>query len=409
MINIKYITKRAIPTMVATVTALSAYSCSTKKENSEKEKMNINNSAYTLEQYTDIPYLYSIKSYDSEKAKGTSYEINPIEKSYDTKCVPATFKNYIDEKNITWEDLKLTVNNSKFDEYHKQLLLRGINNLQKNNFNIDLSAINYNIKNINIEYVDEYHDKNVLGEFSCFEHKIRLLKNINNQKKYEIVFLHEMLGHGMTDAYIEDSKVYCSIDTPTYVIDENDKYIGYSLYGEGFTESTAQIIALKALDNDLCEEYMSGYDLVMAEQLMLCKDNNCELDEYANYGVDCLIKKMKQNKIDNPYEILAMISHNLEISKIQEKMEISSDEVMYNYFIERIQDELESGTSFTELNDKIRNVFGSLYDYIITIEDSSNGEEIVAQGCDYIYLTRLYNDLGSYAFEIINTSPNKAK
>ena len=407
MINIKYITKRAIPTMVATVTALSAYSCSTKKENSEKEIMNINNSTYTLEQYTDIPYLYNIQSYDSEKAKGTPYEMKKIHKSYDTKCVPATFKNYIDEKNVTWEDLKLTVNNSKFDEYHKQLLLRGINNLKKNNFNIDLSAINYNIKNINIEYVDEYHDKDVLGEFSCFEHKIRLSKNINNQKKYEIVFLHEMLGHGMTDAYIDDTKVYCSIDTPTYVIDENNKYIGYSLYGEAFTESTAQIIALKALDNDLCEEYMSGYDLVMAEQLMLCKDNNCELDEYANYGVDCLIKKMKQNKIDNPYEIIAMVSHNLETSKIKEKMEISSDEVMYNYFIERIQDELESGTSFQELNDKIRNVFGSLYDYIITIEDSLNGEEIVAQGCDYIYLTRLYNDLGSYAFEITTTTKTK--
>lgn len=398
--NLKYSMKKTItPILLAGITGTCIFSCSSK----ENTKENINNTkAYTLEQNQDLSYIYTVKTYDAEKAKDKEYEMKKIEKSYNTKCVPATFKNYIDKKNITWDDLKNTVEKTNFDEYHKNLLLKGINNLQKNNFNIDLSVINYNLKNIKIEY-DNFDNNNVFGEFSCFEHKIKLSKNIKNKRGYDIVFLHEMLGHGMTDAYIEESKVYCSIDTPTYIIDENNKYIGYSLYGEAFTEATAQIIALTALDYDLCEEYRSGYDLVMAEQLMLCKDNNCELDEYANYGVDILIKKMKKNKIDNPYEIIAMVSHNLEESNFKQKMEISSDEVIYNYFTERIRDEIDSGTSFQELNDKIREALhSSLYNYLIIIEDSYNEEQIIAQGSDFIYLTKLYNDLGKYANEIIN-------
>lgn len=409
MISIKYIAKRAIPTMVVGVTALSTCSCSTKKKQSSDtiEKMNINNPAYTLEQNDIAPYLYSVKTYDAIKAKNQPYEMKKVKKSYDIKCVPAEFKEYIDEKDITWDDLKNTVVNSKFDEYHKQLLLRGINNLQKNNFNIDLSIINYNLKNIEIEYVDSF-EKDVLGVFDCFEHKISLLKNIDNKKKYENVFLHEMLGHGMTDAYIEESKVLCTIDTPTYVIDENNKYVGYSFCGNAFTEAMAQIICLTALDKDLCQEYMSGYDLNIVELLMLCKDNNCELDEYANFGVNSLVKKMKQNKVDNPYDIIAMASYNLEVSEINKKMEITSDTLMYNYLKERVSDELEAGKTLEELNNEMIDIFNCPTEYVILLENENN-EQLTICCNDYINLTRLYNDIGSYAFEILNTSQNKTK
>jgi len=395
VINIKYITKRAIPTMVATVTALSAYSCSTKKENSEKEKMNINNSTYTLEQYTDIPYLYNIQSYDSEKAKGTPYEMKKVQKSYNTKCTPKEFEKYTNEKNITWSDLKNTVNNSKFDNNHKNILLKGIDNLEKNNFNMNLSAINYNIKNISIEYVDEYHDEDILGEFSCFEHKITLSKNINDQSKYELVFLHEMLGHGMTDAYIDDTKVYCSIDTPTYVTDPDNNFIGYSLYGEAFTESTAQIIAITALDKQLSPEYMSGYDLNMTELLMLCKDNNCEIAEYADNGINYLIKKMKQNKIDNPYDLIAMTTYNLETAEMNMEIKKLSEQIMYEYFCERVSDKKQEGKSLEEINKDIQEIFNYFGEYILVeIIDNDN---IVANNKDYINLTRLYEEIGNYA------------
>ena len=407
--NLKYTMKKIIsPVLLAGLVGVGTFGCSNKNESKNTsittEKTTINTDmtdAYTLEKIKDDGFLYTVKTYDAEKSKNQPYEMKNIKKSYNVKCTPAEFKNYVEEKDITWEDLKLTVEKSNFDEYHKSLLVRGINDLQKNNFNIDLSVINYNLKNIEVEYVDSYKE-NISGTFDCFEHKMTLLKNIPNKKRYEIVFLHEMLGHGMTDAYIEESKVYCSIDAPTYVIDENNNYVGYSLYGQAFTEATAQIIALTALDKDLCEEYISGYDLSMVELLMLCKDNNCGVDEYANYGVHRLIDKMKQNKVDNPYDILGIVSYNLETSEMGETPNILSNQVMYSYFYERIEDELQDGTSFAELNNDMKNVFNYPQDYVLLLGTQDNNQIVVCHD-DYINLTQLYTDIGSYACDIVNT------
>ena len=398
MINIKYITKRAIPTMLATVTALNTYSCSAKQKNNENtEKTNIiKTDSCTLEQYNDFPNLYKIQSYDYEKAKGTPYEMKGMDKSFDVKCTPKEFEKYTKETNITWSDLKNTVNKSKFDDYHKNILLNGINNLEKNNFNINLSAINYNIKNIDIEFVDNYNDQDLLGEFSCFEHKIKLSKNIYDQKKYEVVFLHEMLGHGMTDAYIDETKIYCSIDTPTYVTNQNNEIIGYSLYGEAFTESTAQIIAITALDKQLVPEYACGYDLNMAELLMICKDNNCEISEYANNGVNYLTTKMKQNKIDNPYDLIAIATYNLESVEMNQEITKPSEQIMYDYFCERVSDKQKEGKTLEEINKDIKTAFNYFGEYILVLRNDNN-DEIVAHNNDYINLTRLYNEIGNYA------------
>lgn len=401
MINIKYIGKKCLPLLVAGVTAIGASSCSN-KNGSKKVKIDTNDTkAYTLEQYTDVPYLYTVKTYDSKKAKNQKYEMKTIKKPYEVKCTPIEFKNYVNEKDVTWDDIKLTIEKSEFDEYHKSLLVRGINNLKKNNFNMDLAVLNYNLKNINIEYVDFYKE-DVLGAFDCFEHKIILLKNMENTKKYEIVFLHEMLGHGMTDAYIEESKVYCSLDTPTYVIDENNNFVGFSLYGNAFTEATAQIIALTALDKELCQEYMSGYDLCMVELLMLCKDNNCALDEYANYGIKKLEEKMKKNNIDAPYDILGIVSYNLETSQMKETPNFTSHDIMYDYFFERVTDELDEGTSFEKLNNDIKDIFNYPAEYVSLLANENN-EQLVILYNDYINLTGLYNEIGNYACDKVNT------
>ena len=394
MINIKYISKRLLPTLVAGITALSTYGCSTKPQKIDKK--NIPNTS-SLEQYEDMPYLYSIKSYDSEKSKGTPYEMKKIQKSYNTKCTPKEFEKYINEKNIEWSDIKNTVNNSTFDDFHKNMLLKGINNLEKNNFKMNLSVLNYNLKNINIEYVEDYQNQDILGEFNCFEHKITLLKNIDNEKKYEEVFLHEILGHGMTDAYIDEEKIYCSIDTPTYVTDLNNNFIGYSLYGEAFTEATAQAIAIIALDKQLSQEYLSGYDIIVTELLMICKDNNCEISEYAENGVNYLIKKMKKNKIDDPYNLLAIITYNLETSEMNQKIEILSEQLMYEYFCERISDKQEEGKSIDEINKDIKEIFNYIGEYIFFMK--KNDDIIITDNNDYINLTKLYNEIGNYAIE----------
>lgn len=393
MINIKYITKRTIPTMLATVTALSTYSCSQKNKKPE----NINETAaYTLEQYKELPNFYSIKNYNIEKTKGTPYEIKKIGNSYDYICTPKELEKYTEEKNITWKDIKETINNSKFDEYHKSILHKGINNLEKNNFNMSLETLNYNIKNTTIEYVDDLGENNITGAFNCFEHKITLTKKIKDKKKYEQVFLHEILGHGMTEAYIDNSKVYCSINIPTYVTDKNNKFMGYITYGEAFSEAIAQTISLLALDKELCEEYKSAYDIYIVELLMLCKDNNYDIAEYANNGINNLIDKMKNNDIDRPYNLIEMITYNFEFSQHKQEIKMPSEILMYEYFCERINDSFCQGKTKDEINKKMQDIFNYYGEFILT--NNVNSEEIVDNSYDYIDLTRLYNEIEKFAY-----------
>lgn len=391
------ISKKILALLTVGTMTLGTCSCSNKKQkiiiNTEKA------SAYSLEKIEDS-VLYKVTSYNTDEAKNKPYEMKKIPKSYDINCTPSEFKNYLNEQNITWNDIKLTIEKSSFDNYHKDLLLKGIANLQNNNFNIDLSVLNYNLKNITIKYMDSNKDS-IFGKFDCFEHEITLSKKITSQKKYENVFLHEMLGHGMTCAYIEESKVYCSIDTPTYIIDENNYYVGYSLYGNAFTEAIAQIIALTATNKEKCTEYMCGYDLNIVELLMVCKDTNCRLDEYANYGVQTIINRMRQNQIDDPYKILAMTSYNLEASELNRPLEITSEQIMEDYLIERITDEVKNGASLQELNKKIMDMINCSTEYV-TLLQNPNNEILAICNKDYINLTKLYNYAGNYASALIN-------
>jgi len=390
-----YLRKRITPILLAGVTGFATFGCS---KDEDSKIMDINeNASYTLEQNSDVPFIYDVTSYNAEEAKNKVYEMGKIHKSYESKCTPIEFKEYISDKEVTWEDLKTTIKNTKFDEYHKNLLLIAISNLEKYNFNMDLSVINYNLKNIKIIY-KEFEDDEISGEFDCFNHTMTMSKNIQG-KKHDIVFLHEILGHGMTDAYIDDAKVYCSIDSPSFIIDNNQKYVGYSLFGEAFTEAMAQIIAITALDKELSEEYMSAYDLTMVELLMLCKDNNCQLHEYANYGVKHLINKMNKKGYEHSYDLIAQTTYNLESSIFNEEMKISSGELMYDYLCSSISNDSEKGYTLEEMNMHMQQVFNYFGEYVLTFK-TTNGDEMVAYNKDFINLTALYDDIGSYAYSI---------
>ena len=384
--------QRIASILMAGITGLCFTSCTqTQKQIDPKSR-----EAYTLEQYEDYTFQYKVVKYDAEKCKNKKYELKGLS-SYDVKCTPIEFKKYTNDTNITWAKLKETISTTNFDEYHKQVLLNGIKNLQKNNFNMDLSVLNYNLKNINIKHKSKYDKEDILGTFNCFNHEITVSDNIDDKEKYEEVFLHEMLGHGMTDAYIEDKKVYCSIDQPTYVIDENNNYIGKSLYGEAFNEATAQIIAITALDKNLQPKYRCAYDMTMVELLMLCEDNNCKIEDYANNGVNLLTKKIKQNKIDDPNGIIAVITYNM-----NEKVNTPSEQVMYNYFVEVVDDSYAAGKTFKEINNRVSKAFNAYHEYVLSY-DYEKQCDIVGLDNDIINLTRLYNDIGKYASQKTHT------
>jgi hypothetical protein len=390
--------------LMAGLTVLNLTGCTLQKNNSVPE--NSSTIITTSNQNNELPFTYEIEpatgfqyyvtSYDVERAKGTEYELNGITGSYNIKCTPAQFKQYIGGQVVTWNDIRKTISESKFDDYHKNLLLQGISNLEKEKFNIDLSVLNYNIKNTKLIYSDDFKEKSE-GYFDCFEHTINIKKTISNQKHHNIVFLHEMLGHGSTEAYIPENKIYCSIDTPTYIINDGQVF-GTSLFGESFTEAMAQIIAIIATGKQICKEYRSGYDLTMQELIMMCLDNNIELHEYANNGVQCLKEKLKNKEIKNYMNYIVLPTYNLEGQGKKEDIAILSDDLMYNYFKSSIDNSLKSGKSADEIIEHNTYVFNKTSDYVYTYvkKDSANSDAYVVLAEDYINLSKLYRDLCTY-------------
>lgn len=384
--------------LLAGITGITLVSCH--KEDDIKSLYVKDTKAYTIEQNTEVPFLYEVTKYDAEKSKGQPYELPTIAKSYNTKCIPIEFKNYLNEENVTWYDIKTTINNTNFNDYHKNLLIKGINNLEKHNFNMDLSVLNYNLKNT--EIVTKNNDeKEVLGTFDAFNHKIEINENITGAN-YDIVFLHEMLGHGMTDAYIDDKQVYCSIDNPCYIIDENNNHVGFTMYGQTLTEAMAQIIAVTALDKQPKEEYRCGYDLAMFELILLCKDNNINLPDYANNGVNKLINEMNKNNHLTTYNVIAQINSNHEASILNETPEILSSEIMYTYLCETIDESYNNGKNLNEINNHVKDLLNSFQEYIGVLCNPNN-EVIIVNNKDFINLNTLYDSLGQYAIENNNT------
>ena len=137
MINIKFNKNKMnkiYSMLLAGITGLTLASCS-KEENIKSLKAK-DNKAYTIEHNTEVPFLYEVTKYDAIKSKNQPYEMPIITKSYDVKCTPSEFKKYLNEENVTWNDIKTTINNSKFNDYHKKLITEGVNNLEKHNFNM---------------------------------------------------------------------------------------------------------------------------------------------------------------------------------------------------------------------------------------------------------------------------------
>lgn len=397
MINIKFNKNKMnkiYSTMLAGITSLTLVSCS--KEEDIKSLKVKDNKAYTIEHNTEVPFLYEVTKYDAIKSKNQPYEMPNITKSYDVKCTPSEFKKYLNEENVTWNDIRTTINNSKFNDYHKTLLTEGVNNLEKHNFNMDLSVLNYNLKNVEV-FKKNNTETEVLGTFDTFNHIIEVNENLTGDK-YDIVFLHEMLGHGMTDAYIDDKKVYCSIDNPCYVIDEYDNHVGFTIYGNTFTEAMAQIIAVTALDKQPKEEYMSAYDIAMFELILLCKDNNIELHDYANYGVNKITNAMNNNNHIITYNLIAQINANHELSILKENPEISSGDMMYEYLCETIDESYNNGKNLNEINNHMIDLFNSYREYIYPLYNSNN-DEILAFNSDFINVNALYDSLGQYAID----------
>lgn len=260
--------------------------------------------------------IYKITSCDEETLNSLKskeiYIDNLYVQDFNATCTPSQFSNYTKENNITWNDIRNTLDNTDIEDKFKDIILRGIKNLEKNNFKINLSVLNYNLKNLKIEYV-EYEETNMTGEvsasFNAESNTIFINKNFETNN-FERIFIHEILGHGMVYAYLPEEKVYCS-DLIFSILINDDKYNGKCMIGSAIGEALAELITYYATDEKINYDD-TAYSTFVYTLLILCKSNGIRIDEFANNGVEYLISKMKENKLEYQIEYIKMLDAKLD-------------------------------------------------------------------------------------------------
>ena len=313
-----------------------ALSCSIAFTGCNKNSNKENNSSLEgipelgIEFYTDHDYRFSdcnlkiIKSapLDFEKNEDYITELDTDITNLTTFCTVQEFSKYVGEENVTWEDINNTLDNIKLEKNIKNILKKGINNLQKNNFNTELGLLNYNLKKLSIEYGD-YKDEKLRGSFNCVTGITKIDNSIVNTAEFEKVIIHEILGHGMTMGYDKNTKISTDCTFQYLLLDDNDNVIHLSSIGTSLIEGIAEIITSRATNKKI-DFYDTEYAVYTQYLELLLKSVNIKEYEFASYGTKYLVDTMIDNGIEDAIDYI----YDMDIRKAG----FENEEPFYTYY-----------------------------------------------------------------------------
>ena len=166
------------------------------------------------------------------------------------------------------------------------------------------------------------------------------LKDISGKK----TITHEILGHGSTIAYIPD-KVYCTVAGMNMFLDENGMASSSGITGHFMEESIADLISAYAIKQKLFGED-NDYTFETYAFSALCRSADCYITDFANGGVDYLIKCMQNKGITNPYQtILSLDSESMYFRYSKDPKNIAIKECMLGYFLNAAETKKANGES----------------------------------------------------------------
>ena len=227
------------------------------------------------------------------------------------------FKKYINQKGKpTYEDLKnIFAKNETLPEEYKEWINEGLDNLQKEMPNLDLSVLYHNAQKMTFTEATAKDIKEKLGRdtiVSYFSSQTgEVVYNPENVEFNKFTFLHEVLGHGSTEAMTkkDETNIYHGFRIPILYMDQTIGTITPFLTGSAFSEGAADRIARISIGEEKAPESIYSF---AEEELRLiseiCYNNNFE-DLINNRGNN-LYTKMADCNIDLP-TFYAMASDDL--------------------------------------------------------------------------------------------------
>ena len=322
-----------------------------------------------VEPVSDDVDLYRIKGVDLRENVYQGIDFTLLEEAkYTNQCTPSEFNQYLDKKDITYDDVKEAIfNNQNITDEMKEILLDGVSNMEEKNFNMDLSVLYYNMNRLKIRYVEPGYLGYCIGVYDHISGDMVLDKDIDKMPKDKIkeIIIHESLGHGSTRAYNEEQKLMVDVMNPYLEIDEQGVIRNAGFLGHFGVEGIADAITAVANDK-LLDPASEAYLTEVYELSTLCASNGLTIEDFANGGVQVLIDKMKENGVDNPIQLISVFDNVTEMMMQNALVQTDLTETFIEYY-----DELEENNV-----DNLSESSLAYQDYLYTIAVGS-GDPLV--------------------------------
>lgn len=302
---------------------------------------------------------FSSWGFELEKIDSNYYKVIKDNNKNITYCDSIDdFKKHVDVKNPTFEDVRNAIyeNPSITSEYQK-ILIDGLNNIEIQNKDLDLTILYYNIKRLEFVEISVSEMMDRIG-YSGAYYNIEDGKVFVDSNRTPYVILHEVFGHAISDIQmaVGDGYVFYMPDCLAVKADFDNCDYSFEYLGTSLEEGKADLIANKA-----CNTTTQGpYDME-AEQLRIFNEvSNTSLNEFINKGVVGLVSNMKENDIDRPVEYIMSVDSLLDC--VQERILIVPEEYTMKYNMTEFlkdyaDDKINAGADRSKIEDYIEEIF----------------------------------------------------
>lgn len=285
------------------------------------------------------------------------------------------FSEYLDEKKPTYQEIENKIlQDRNIPQKYKEILIDGLENLKETMPNLNLSVLNQHL-NRGLKIVEktgkeiaEQEGKNSIASFD----KLSSTIFINSKNVNEETLLHE-LAHAITGIIMNknEKNIYTGTEAIIYFKEIEDLQI----YGSGFSEGIADIIASKALGD---KEIQNGSYEPISEQLeVMLNTTKMTPTDFVNKGTTIFIQKAKRMGIENVYHNIN--SCDMLCTALQEGMSITTElsvkQNLYDFLMEYATKQLEQGISKEKVVKSIDNaIFNTTFSNIVVFENGKTVE-----------------------------------
>ena len=335
------------------------FGIATKKNMNYEEDNEVNEEFFNSEEE-----LFNSKKIEVEEAENGEFRIKAIKQN--PRYIDSVFVENSNEfslltgiTNPSYDDLRDVVNeNTNISDKFKDVLIEGLNHLELNDFDIDFSVLYYNLSRLKVIEMDFgiinflNGNKTTIATFNPTDGQIAI-KFANwdeidedELQKLKYTFLHEVLGHGSTEAYVDNNFRSLAYSLVTPIEDTEGKLATIDMIncGDAFKEAIADIIAFKAIDGN---KELITYKPFFMELEILLKILNYSEKDLLDFGVWGLKNEMSKQGIENPEKYIDRIdTAKMSIAtsySVSDKFDIQGDIIeMINQIVSKRIDEGQS-------------------------------------------------------------------